>query len=59
MMSSFRILIGCVFVGLQINDIEPFCQDEIALYKQCAERRVSFSNQLLVEKLFVRETQFL
>ncbi|GAU45107.1 hypothetical protein TSUD_183150 [Trifolium subterraneum] len=25
--------------GLQINDIEPFCQDEIALYKQCALRR--------------------
>lgn len=29
--------------GLQINDIEPFCQDEIAMYKQCAERRVSFN----------------
>lgn len=28
------------FIGLQINDIEPFCQDEIALYRQCAERRV-------------------
>lgn len=27
-------------VGLQINDIEPFCQDEIALYRQCAEKRV-------------------
>ncbi|GAU47256.1 hypothetical protein TSUD_243490 [Trifolium subterraneum] len=26
-------------LGLQINDIEPFCQDEIALYKQCALRR--------------------
>jgi len=26
--------------GLQINDIEPFCQEEIALYKECAERRV-------------------
>ncbi|XP_065865243.1 uncharacterized protein [Euphorbia lathyris] len=25
--------------GLQINDIEPFCQDELALYRQCAERR--------------------
>ncbi|KAJ6346306.1 hypothetical protein OIU78_008856 [Salix suchowensis] len=24
---------------LQINDIEPFCQDELALYRQCAERR--------------------
>ncbi|KAL3828550.1 hypothetical protein ACJIZ3_017352 [Penstemon smallii] len=28
-----------LFLCLQINDIEPFCQDEIALYKQCAERR--------------------
>jgi hypothetical protein len=28
--------------GLQINDIEPFCQDEIVLYRQCAEKRVSF-----------------
>ncbi|XP_043703329.1 uncharacterized protein LOC122653535 [Telopea speciosissima] len=28
-----------IFLCLQINDIEPFCQDEIALYKQCAERR--------------------
>lgn len=27
-------------LGLQINDIEPFCQDEIALYRQCAEKRV-------------------
>lgn len=28
--------------GLQINDIEPFCQDEIVLYRQCAEKRVSY-----------------
>ncbi|XP_042016494.1 uncharacterized protein LOC121764550 [Salvia splendens] len=28
-----------LFLCLQINDIEPFCQDEIAIYKQCAERR--------------------
>ncbi|KAL1357405.1 hypothetical protein HN51_009319 [Arachis hypogaea] len=28
-----------LFLCLQINDIEPFCQDELALYKQCAERR--------------------
>lgn len=28
-----------LFLCLQINDIEPFCQDEIALYRQCAERR--------------------
>ncbi|KAF5447540.1 hypothetical protein F2P56_033089, partial [Juglans regia] len=26
-------------VGLQINDIEPFCQDEIALYRQCTDKR--------------------
>ncbi|KAG4129026.1 hypothetical protein ERO13_D09G053026v2 [Gossypium hirsutum] len=25
-----------------INDIEPFCQDELALYRQCAEKRVRF-----------------
>uniref|UniRef100_A0A0E0JF29 DUF7803 domain-containing protein n=1 Tax=Oryza punctata TaxID=4537 RepID=A0A0E0JF29_ORYPU len=25
--------------GLQINDIEPFCQDKIVLYRQCAEKR--------------------
>lgn len=30
-----------MFTGLQINDIEPFCQDEIALYRQCAEKRVN------------------
>jgi hypothetical protein len=30
------------FPGLQINDIEPFCQDEIALYRQCAEKRVCY-----------------
>ncbi|XP_058198979.1 uncharacterized protein LOC131314399 isoform X2 [Rhododendron vialii] len=28
-----------VLEGLQINDIEPFCQDEIVVYKQCAEKR--------------------
>ncbi|KAA0032631.1 uncharacterized protein E5676_scaffold500G00160 [Cucumis melo var. makuwa] len=28
-----------LFLCLQINDIEPFCQDEIAVYRQCAERR--------------------
>lgn len=28
-----------LFLCLQINDIEPFCQDEIALYRQCAARR--------------------
>ncbi|CAA0825214.1 Unknown protein [Striga hermonthica] len=28
-----------LFLCLQINDIEPFCQDEIALYRHCAERR--------------------
>lgn len=28
-----------LFLCLQINDIEPFCQDEIVLYQQCAEKR--------------------
>ncbi|KAK4369486.1 hypothetical protein RND71_013278 [Anisodus tanguticus] len=28
-----------LFLCLQINDMEPFCQDAIALYRQCAERR--------------------
>ncbi|KAG6632145.1 hypothetical protein CIPAW_13G138500 [Carya illinoinensis] len=28
-----------LFLCLQINDIEPFCQDEIALYRQCADKR--------------------
>ncbi|URE40912.1 hypothetical protein MUK42_32585 [Musa troglodytarum] len=27
-------------LGLQINNIEPFCQDEIVLYQQCAEKRL-------------------
>lgn len=27
-------------LGLQVNDIEPFCQEEIALYRECAEKRV-------------------
>ena len=35
----YAVVCFCV-LGLQINDIEPFCQDEIALYRQCAERRV-------------------
>lgn len=34
------IVLGFLFLGLQINDIEPFCQDELALYRQCAEKRV-------------------
>ncbi|URE40911.1 hypothetical protein MUK42_32585 [Musa troglodytarum] len=29
-----------VLEGLQINNIEPFCQDEIVLYQQCAEKRL-------------------
>ncbi|XP_073120911.1 uncharacterized protein [Henckelia pumila] len=28
-----------LFLCLHINDVEPFCQDEIVLYQQCAERR--------------------
>ncbi|CAF1916857.1 BnaCnng38950D [Brassica napus] len=27
------------YVSLRINDFEPFCQDELALYRQCAENR--------------------
>jgi hypothetical protein len=30
--------------GLQINDIEPFCQDEIVLYQKCVAKRVSYIN---------------
>lgn len=32
-------LLRNLFLCLQINDIEPFCQDEIAIYQQCAEKR--------------------
>ncbi|KMZ59853.1 hypothetical protein ZOSMA_64G00700 [Zostera marina] len=28
-----------LFLCLQVNDIEPFCQDEIVLYRQCTEAR--------------------
>lgn len=28
-----------LFLCLQVHDIEPFCQDEIALYRRCAEER--------------------
>nr|KJB31125.1 hypothetical protein B456_005G178100 [Gossypium raimondii] len=31
-----------LFLCLQIKDIEPFCQDELALYRQCAKKRVRF-----------------
>ncbi|CAN1252321.1 hypothetical protein LINPERPRIM_LOCUS7980 [Linum perenne] len=30
-----------LFLCLQVNDIEPFCQDELSLYRECAEKRVS------------------
>ncbi|URD93609.1 hypothetical protein MUK42_31653 [Musa troglodytarum] len=26
--------------SLQINDIDPFCQDEIVLYRECAAKRI-------------------
>ncbi|GAB2233933.1 hypothetical protein Droror1_Dr00003163 [Drosera rotundifolia] len=32
-------LLRNLFLCLQVNDIEPFCQDEIVLYRQCVERR--------------------
>ncbi|PKA47552.1 hypothetical protein AXF42_Ash014748 [Apostasia shenzhenica] len=35
------------FLCMQINDIEPFCQDEIVLYRQCAERRDKLLRQRL------------
>lgn len=38
-----------LFLCLQINDIEPFCQDEIALYRQCAEKRDKKLRQRLQE----------
>lgn len=38
--------------GLQINDIEPFCQDEIVLYRQCAEKRVSCMAKIVIMNLF-------
>lgn len=28
-----------LFLCLQVHDIEPFCQDELALYRRCAEER--------------------
>lgn len=37
---EFKLAFLFCFIGLQINDIEPFCQDEIAVYRQCAEKRV-------------------
>uniref|UniRef100_A0A1D1YTP8 Presequence protease, mitochondrial n=1 Tax=Anthurium amnicola TaxID=1678845 RepID=A0A1D1YTP8_9ARAE len=36
-----------LFLCLQINDIEPFCQDEIVLYRQCAEKRDKLLRQRL------------
>lgn len=37
---EFKLAFLSCFIGLQINDIEPFCQDEIAVYRRCAEKRV-------------------
>ncbi|XP_038707527.1 uncharacterized protein LOC120002783 [Tripterygium wilfordii] len=28
-----------LFLCLQVNNIEPFCQEDIALYRECAEKR--------------------
>ncbi|XP_022730058.1 uncharacterized protein LOC111285081 [Durio zibethinus] len=33
------VILRNLFLCLQINVIEPFCQDELALYWQCAEKR--------------------
>nr|XP_019702353.1 uncharacterized protein LOC105033881 [Elaeis guineensis] len=38
-----------LFLCLQINDIEPFCQDEIVLYRQCAEKRDQELRQRLLD----------
>ncbi|ERN13119.1 hypothetical protein AMTR_s00040p00174440 [Amborella trichopoda] len=38
-----------LFLCLQVNDIEPFCQDEIVLYRQCAEKRDKELRQKLQE----------
>ncbi|GAB2274639.1 hypothetical protein Dimus_009408 [Dionaea muscipula] len=32
-------ILRTLFLCLQVNDTEPFCQDEIVLYRECAERR--------------------
>ncbi|KAI3950523.1 hypothetical protein MKW92_032512 [Papaver armeniacum] len=37
------------FLCLQINDIEPFCQDEIVIYKQCVDKRDKILRQRLRE----------
>lgn len=36
-----------LFLCLQINDIEPFCQDELSLYRRCAEKRDMLIRQRL------------
>lgn len=38
-----------LFLCLQINDIEPFCQEEIALYRECSEKRDKELRQRLQE----------
>ncbi|KAL9247299.1 hypothetical protein vseg_020743 [Gypsophila vaccaria] len=42
-------LLRNLYLCLQINNIEPFCQDEIAIYRQCAERRDKEIRQRLQE----------
>lgn len=39
------------FLCLQVNDVEPFCQDEIILYQECAAKR----DKELRRKLFDSE----
>ncbi|CAL1367119.1 unnamed protein product [Linum trigynum] len=36
-----------LFLCLQVNDIEPFCQDELSLYRECAEKRDKMLRQRL------------
>ncbi|VFQ63472.1 unnamed protein product [Cuscuta campestris] len=40
-------LLRNLFLCLQVNDIEPFCQDEIVMYQQCAEKRDKVLRQRL------------
>uniref|UniRef100_A0A2P2K2U8 DUF7803 domain-containing protein n=1 Tax=Rhizophora mucronata TaxID=61149 RepID=A0A2P2K2U8_RHIMU len=32
-------ILRTLFLCLQVNDIEPFCQDELVLYRECAAKR--------------------
>ncbi|PPD78848.1 hypothetical protein GOBAR_DD24219 [Gossypium barbadense] len=42
-------------IASHINDIEPFCQDELALYRQCAEKRLMNVHILASEVIGLEE----